>query len=390
MTALAIAAIAIGVLLGATLLHTRRRLVEVEADLAAERSQLRGAVDAERRARDELVRALDAVPEAIVVVDASGQHRHANEAAEALQGARHADALVAAAVEELLAEALAGERGRRELDLYGPPRRYLVVTATPLFDGDELDGALVRVGDETERTRVDAMRRDFVANVSHELKTPVGALSLLAEAIEDEDDPEVVARLQGRFIDEVERLARTIEDLLELSRIEGEAQLELESLDVAAVVADAVARVEQIAAQRKARVRTVVPEGMRMEGDRRQLASAIANLLDNGLKYSDPGSDVEVLCHADGDTAVIVVRDHGIGIPAREVERIFERFYRVDHARSRQTGGTGLGLSIVRHVVANHGGALDVESVLGEGTTFTLRFPGVLEPGVIPPYEVAS
>ncbi|MCB1258959.1 MAG: PAS domain-containing protein, partial [Acidimicrobiales bacterium] len=313
---------AVAVVLAVALVLTRRRLAEADHALLAERRRIEGAVAAERHAHDELARALDAIPEAVVIVDAAGEQRYANAAAGVLASARHGDALVAAAVQELVGEALAGERGQRHLDLYGPPRRHLVVTATPLFAGDVLDGALVRVGDETERQRVDLMRRDFVANVSHELKTPVGALSLLSEAIEDEDDPDVVARLQARFVDEIDRLARTIEDLLELSRIEGEAVLELEPVDVAAVVADAVARVEQAAEQRNSHVQVRVPLGMQIEADRRQLASAIANLLDNALKYSDPGSVVDVRALVEDDHAVIAVRDHGIGIPGKDLERV--------------------------------------------------------------------
>jgi two-component system sensor histidine kinase SenX3 len=220
------------------------------------------------------------------------------------------------------------------------------------------------------------MRTDFVANISHELKTPVGALALLAEALIGEDESEVVTRLAEKMVSEAHRMGRTIEDLLELSRIELGESPHREVVSVGLVAAEAVERVRHLADQREIAIDIVEPSRrLNAIGDRRQLVSAVANLVENGVKYSDPGCPVEVSAHTDGTWVDIVVRDHGIGIPARDLDRIFERFYRVDRARSRETGGTGLGLAIVRHVATNHGGSVSVNSQEGAGSTFTLRIP---------------
>lgn len=325
--------------------------------------------------RDRLGRALDGIPEGVVITDESGAVVFRNRAALTFASARHADALVEAAVAQLSAEAVQGSAGRRTLDLFGPPRRTLVISATPLTSPLGI-GALAIIDDVSERRRLEAVRRDFVANISHELKTPVGALGLLAETLVAEDDPEVSRRLAGRIQTEAFRVGRTIEDLLELSRIESGEMPHRDRVAVQRIVAEAVERIRPAAEH--AGIEIVihdVPRRLAVFGDRRQLVSALYNLLDNAVKYSDAGSTVEVEARTDGTTVDLSVRDHGIGIPARDLERVFERFYRVDQARSRQTGGTGLGLAIVRHVVQNHEGTVHVESRLGEGSTFTLRLP---------------
>jgi two-component system sensor histidine kinase SenX3 len=244
-------------------------------------------------------------------------------------------------------------------------------------------GAMVIVEDITERSRLDAVRTDFVANISHELKTPVGAIAVLAEALAGEDDPAIVQRFVGKMVDEAHRVARTIDDLLELSRIElgGEAVRDVVRADV--VLEDALERSRPLAERRSITLQLGdVSEYITMLGDRRQLVSAIANLVENGVKYSEPSTVVVVSAHTDGQWVELRVADHGIGIPSRDLDRIFERFYRVDRARSRETGGTGLGLAIVRHVATNHGGTVDVVSTEGEGSTFTLRIPA--GPGPMP------
>jgi two-component system sensor histidine kinase SenX3 len=220
------------------------------------------------------------------------------------------------------------------------------------------------------------MRRDFVANISHELKTPVGALSLLAETISSETDASVIRRLAERMQDESMRVGRTIDDLLELSRIEAEEAPRREPVPVHLAVAEAADRVAPAAEQREISIAVAEPpHRLTVLGDRRQLVSAVYNLLDNAVKYSDAGSTVEVVTVTNGAWVELAVRDHGDGIPVRDLERIFERFYRVDRARSRETGGTGLGLAIVRHVANNHKGEVRVTSREGEGSTFTLRLP---------------
>jgi two-component system sensor histidine kinase SenX3 len=227
--------------------------------------------------------------------------------------------------------------------------------------------------------RVESVRRDFVANVSHELKTPIGALEVLAETLVGEDDPAITRPLAERIVKEAERLARIVDDLLSLSLIETQEAPPREPVPLEVLVDDAVDQLRPAAAA--AGINLQVHPGVTgalVSCDRRQMVSAIANLIDNAVKYSEQGSPVTVSTALLGDVAEVSVRDAGIGIPSRDLERIFERFYRVDQARSRDTGGTGLGLSIVRHVARVHGGDVTVESVEGQGSTF--RFVVPLEP----------
>jgi two-component system sensor histidine kinase SenX3 len=341
---------------------------------AVDRSVLRGGDAAVAEAR--LSRALEAIPQGVLICDDQGDVAYRNSAAAAFAGARHGDALVLAAIGELIQRALAGTAERRTLELFGPPRRTLVLSAAPLDDGHRTAGALVVVDDISERRRLEAVRRDFVTNISHELKTPVGALALLAETLLAEEDPLVTRRMAERMLTEAFRVGRTIDDLLELSRIEAEEAPVREPVPVHLLVADAVERIRPSADLGGIPIETTEPDSrVTILGDRRQLVSAMYNLLENAVKYSDPGSAVEVRAMRVGEKVEIVVRDHGIGIPTRDLERIFERFYRVDRARSRETGGTGLGLAIVRHVASNHHGEVRVRSREGEGSEFVLSLP---------------
>jgi two-component system sensor histidine kinase SenX3 len=337
------------------------------------------------RAQRRMEHALSSMTQGAVICDDRGDVVLRNSFAQSFVDARHGDALVGAAIDELLDEARTGVAADREVDLFGPPRRTLFVHAAPLYEGDDLLGAIATVDDITEQQRIDAIRRDFVANISHELKTPVGALALLAETLSDEEDSGVVRRLAGRMRDESFRVSRVIDDLLALSHIEGEGVQSLERVRLSAVVSEAVDRIRPAAELQDVRidVADVSPE-LEMLGDRRQLTSALFNLLENAVKYSDCGSVVEVRAAGDGNEAALVVQDHGIGIPAKDLQRIFERFYRVDQARSRQTGGTGLGLAIVRHVARNHGGDVTVSSREGEGSTFMLVLPTGLDATTTP------
>jgi len=324
-----------------------------------------------------LTEALEAVPLGVVVADHDGRVVFRNEAADDVLGTRASDALVSRALGELLAAAGSGERVSRPLDLYGPPRRTLSLAAVPLAGG----AAAVVVEDVSERRRLDAVRRDFVANVSHELKTPVAAVGLLAETLVGEDDVVTVQRLAERIQDEAFRVAKIIDDLLDLSRLEAEEAVRHEPVRVCEFVAEAVAQIEPAASLRSVGLALAdMPRTWSVHGDRRQLVSAVANLLENAVKYSDDGSSVEVGARIDGAVVEVTVRDRGIGIPSRDLGRIFERFYRVDRGRGRDTGGTGLGLSIVRHVASNHGGEVLVDSVEGEGSTFTFRVPAAPGP----------
>ena len=326
--------------------------------------------------RESLAGALAAFEDGVVVVDATGTEVMRNAAAERFRGARHADVLVEDAVRALLEPALRGERAERELQLFGPPREVLQVRAGPLYRGDRIIGAAAFVRDVSELRRVESVRRDFVANVSHELKTPIGALALLAETMAAGDDSPVNTQLADRVQHEAGRLGRIVDDLLDLSLIEAQEAPTREPVPVHVVLHEAAERVRG-AADAVGIPLTVPPVAtdLVVTGDRSQLVSAVTNLLDNAVKYSEPGQPVEVDAVGVDGSVCISVRDHGIGIPSRDLERIFERFYRVDRARSRATGGTGLGLSIVRHVAQAHGGDVTVESTEGEGSTFRLRVP---------------
>jgi two-component system, OmpR family, sensor histidine kinase SenX3 len=334
------------------------------------------ARDEVRRAEARLSWALGAIGHGVVIFDERGEVVYRNDPAASFLAARHSDALVEEAITALADDALRGRVATRELELFGPPRRMLNVRAVPLEDPARPSGALVVVEDTSERRRLENVRRDFVANISHELKTPVGALALLAETMLDEDDVTVTRRLAARLASEAFRVGRTIDDLLELSRLEVASGLPNDSVAIASVLDEAVDRVGPAAEQRSIEIEVEdAPRQLAVTGERRQLVSAVTNLVDNAVKYSEKGSTVEVRARTDGTWVDVVVRDHGIGIPSRDLERIFERFYRVDRARSRETGGTGLGLAIVRHVASNHRGEVRVESREGSGSTFTLRLP---------------
>jgi two-component system sensor histidine kinase SenX3 len=339
------------------------------------------AAAVERRARasrgeNRLSWALGAIANGVVIFDERGDIVYRNDPAASFLAARHSDALVEEAITTMAADALRGRAGERELELFGPPRRTLSVRAVPLERATRPSGVLVVVEDTSERRRLENVRRDFVANISHELKTPVGALALLAETLLDESDPDVTRRLAERLAAEAFRVGNTIDDLLELSRLEVATGLATDEVGVAGFVIDATDRVRPAAEQRGIEIRVEAPPArLTVVGDRRQLVSAVTNLLDNAVKYSEPGSTIEARARTDGTWVDVTVRDHGIGIPRRDLERIFERFYRVDRARSRETGGTGLGLAIVRHVASNHRGEVRVQSREGVGSTFTLRLP---------------
>ncbi|HVX55129.1 sensor histidine kinase [Nocardioides sp.] len=255
----------------------------------------------------------------------------------------------------------------------GVPARHVTARVAPL--GSRLVLALVE--DRTRERRVEAVRRDFVANVSHELKTPVGAIRVLADAVSDAaEDPEAVRRFAGRMLTESERLTQLVQQIIELSRLQGDEPLEAPvAVDVDKVIATAVDTSAIDADEKHITVISGGTKGLQVFGNEEQVLAAVANLVSNAVAYSDPGSSVSVSTRADQGAVEISVVDQGIGIPQEEIDRIFERFYRVDPARHRSTGGTGLGLSIVKHVAATHGGEVRVWSVEGQGSTFTLTLP---------------
>jgi two-component system sensor histidine kinase SenX3 len=509
----------------------------VETSLAYLEQVTGGAAQAVTESSSDAIRlrrSLDTLTQGVVLCDENGTVIYRNGRANALMVSRHGDALAAQAVTEVLEDAWHEGFSERTLDLYGPPRRTLQVRARQIDDGRRPLGVIALIEDVSERRRLEEIRRDFVANVSHELKTPMGALGLLAETLVAEPDPEVASRLAGRIHNEAFRVSRIIDDLLDLSRIESEEAPPREPVLVNLVMADAIERVRASADQRGIEIVLHEPSPpVAVMGDRRQLVSAMHALLENAITYSyenskvvvtgavhratldlstqgvgvlvgesegpaaprgpqttseepahrgesgdappgelglgttaeqaplwashdaptgevpvvvsesSEGSDAPATVPADGESAApkftpeildqyshqedaallgapatgttapaaanpldgdngsgsgsvtvesatagsaawriderdsvrLSVQDHGVGIPARDLDRIFERFYRVDHGRSRDTGGTGLGLSIVRHVANNHQGWVDVESREGEGSTFTLVLP---------------
>ncbi len=371
-----------------------------------------GPSDSEGIERPDIERALADLRLGVVLVDADHQEVYRNNRAKEYATGRHGDALVEAALQRVIGAALVGLSLEESVEVYGPPARSFLVQASPASTADRPTGAVGVIEDVTEARHTLRVRSDFVANVSHELRTPVGAMSVLAETIADADDPDVVDRLSKRMQREATRLTDTIDDLLALSRLESGPITDPETVDLMAVAGLAIERCSEAAAQRQ--VEITIDETSTgptlVEGDQGQLGSAVVNLVDNAVKYSDPAGTVEVrIGRVSGPAASVgaggpesysagigphrpapdregrwrnepmvaelSVFDDGIGIPERDLERIFERFYRVDSGRSRDTGGTGLGLSIVRHAVLNHRGTVDVDSLEGQGTAFTLRLP---------------
>jgi two-component system, OmpR family, sensor histidine kinase SenX3 len=326
---------------------------------------------------------LGVLSSAAVVIDNNDRVLQASEAARTF-GLVNGDELV---VGELLALVRQVRRdgeireGVIEIstgDYSGRPTSFAVRVA-PL--GAAVGGGglvLLLAEDQTERRRVEEVRRDFVANISHELKTPVGALALLAETVEDAaDDPEAVRRFAGRMRQEAARLTSLVQDLITLSRIQAAEPIpDPVRADLDAVVAEALDRCRMKASARGIELAATGTRHLSVLGDEDLLVTALRNLLDNAVAYSPEKTRVVVTTKMSGKHIVeLSVADQGIGIPERDLERIFERFYRVDPARSRVTGGTGLGLAIVKHVTAAHGGNVTVTSKVGAGSTFTLRLP---------------
>jgi two-component system sensor histidine kinase SenX3 len=330
---------------------------------------------------------LELLPTAAVLLDREDTVRLANTAAMQMGVVRDGSLDVPALVTLVRAARRTGVAQTEEIVLGANefPRRTVTVgaRAEPLSAGEV---ALV-VDDLTESKRVESVRRDFVANVGHEIKTPVGALQLLAEAALDaHDDPEAVQRFVGRMQREAQRLSRLVQELLDLSRLQGGEPLPAANeVLVDAVIDEAIDRA-RLAAEVKGI--TIVRGGdpnLVVYGDETQLATAVGNLLDNAVAYSGDRTRVAIGVHRRADVIEIAVTDQGIGIADDEQERIFERFYRVDPARSRETGGTGLGLAIVKHTIGNHGGEVGVWSRPGAGSTFTIRLPAARRRGDVSP-----
>ena len=250
----------------------------------------------------------------------------------------------------------------------------LLVRVTPMGS----DGLIaILIFDDSEFARLNSMRRDFVANISHELKTPIGALSILAEAVQEAaDDPTAIKKFASRMQIEAVRLSELVQEVINLSRLQDDDPLKsAEVLDVSVIARAAIDECRLSADKRKIEIVIADATSCFVLGDQSQLHMAISNQIQNAINYSPESTRVGVAVTCTDDLVEFTVTDQGVGIPDKELERIFERFYRVDPARSRETGGTGLGLSIVKHVASNHGGDISVWSLEGQGSTFTLRLP---------------
>ena len=344
--------------------------------VARRRLQAASSVDGQApivvlRSNELLSLAFDALPSGVVIAEADATILYKNAAAKAISGVRHVDVLVEEAVVALIKTTMNSEAQQRRFETSGSASRSFDLRTKHLSDGR----IVATVEDVTEQARVDTVRTDFVANLSHELKTPIGGIAALADTMIGETDPQVIERLSSRIVDESYRLSHIVDDLLDLSRIEFGGADDWEPVLVADVVNEVVARMHHEAMRAGVVVEAKNVAGTRVLGDRMQLVSALENLVSNAVKYSGDGKIVLVEVQATSEFVSIAVIDQGIGIGAKDHQRIFERFYRVDRARSRSTGGSGLGLSIVRHVVSNHGGTVSVVSEEGRGSTFTMVLP---------------
>ncbi|EOM77222.1 two-component sensor histidine kinase [Rhodococcus rhodnii] len=325
-----------------------------------------------------LAQVVDRSEVAIAVVDRFEDVVLSNPRAEELGVVRHRvlDDRVWNAVQRVFATGEPCEIDLSSRALRGRPAVSVRVGARKLGDAQDRFVMLL-AQDDSEAVRMEATRRDFVANVSHELKTPVGAMALLAEALlETADDPEAVVHFGERLHTESLRLGRMVTELIALSRLQGAEKLpDLGPVAVDEVVEQALARTRLSAEASGITVATDGPSGTSVLGDRDLLVTAVTNLVQNAIAYSPEGSPVSVSRTLRDGTVCISVTDRGVGIAKEDQERVFERFFRVDKARSRATGGTGLGLAIVKHVAANHNGSIELWSRPGTGSTFTLQLP---------------
>ena len=354
-------------------------------ELSAITTRLRNRLDELTEERDRAGQILDALDDGVLLLDGAGRLLLANPAARSwfglpddlrpglpakrVLGLPQVTALAAQA-----AEARASVVGN--LTLVFPQARTLAMRAFPLVDRGPTGRIVVTLIDITQRRRLEVLRRDFVANASHELKTPVAAVRALAETMLTAllEDPEAARRFAERIGREAERLDVLVRDLLDLSRVE-RGTLDIEPVDLVGLAKEVAGGYTDLAEERRLRLSTELQPQLSLRGDRAQLGLLLSNLVDNALRHTSAKGAVCVRLHATESRAIIEVADTGEGIPAGELSRVFERFYRVDKARARQTGGTGLGLAIVRHVAEGHGGTVRVDSELGRGSTFTVSLP---------------
>ena len=369
-------AAAIGAVAGSAAVRarSRKRVSRMEAEILEARGSLQAterSSSEERLVRDTI---LDSMEEGVLLLDPTGRRVFANAALARHLGTtpESVDALLPLDLQRVAKQAATSRSTTRTEADTGAPARWLRATAIPVDDGS----VLLVVRDVTEARRLDAVRRDFVANASHELKTPAASIRAAAETLRHGalDDPPAARRFTEQLEREAMRLSRIVSDLLDLSRLESGSDLaERVRLDI--VAADELERLEEMAQEAGLAIELHTQGVPSVAGSGRDLALLVRNLIDNAVRYTPSGGRVDVSVSAEDGQVVLQVADTGMGIPQRDLSRVFERFYRVDRARSRETGGTGLGLAIVRHVAENHGGEVTVQSELSAGSTFVVRLP---------------
>lgn len=366
--------ILLGALLGATTIYF----------LVKQKSKPQHQNSTSNSSNNLILKLIQSLPDIVVWVDGDNKIKYASEVALSLNIARE-DKIQIDALETLISMArkideplMKKVKAKRPL---GIAKLNLDIWVMRLERGE----VLLWAQNNSVVSRVETMRRDFVANISHELKTPVGALSLLAEAIEESGkDSESIQKFAKRIGPETKRLTNVIRDIIDLSQVQSDDPLaSANAVEVDRVINDAVDAVQLLADLNSVEIIQVNEPDVKIVGDEYQLVMAIRNLLTNAITFSPVNSRITVGAKLKDGVVEITVSDQGIGISLENQSRIFERFYRVDPARSRSTGGTGLGLAIVKHVCENHGGEVSVWSVQGQGSTFTMKFPQMEEESII-------
>ncbi|MFA6028920.1 MAG: ATP-binding protein [Elusimicrobiota bacterium] len=360
------------------------RLAEVLHELALKSS---GALQALGEEKSRLQATLAHMAEGVAVVDAEGRLREVNPAMEALFGLEAARARGVPLIEvlrhgelkTLLDRAAAGTAPvSGELTVFTPEERVFEAHATPILENGRPHGTVLVLHDITRLRRLEEMRRDFVANVSHELRTPLASIKGFAETLRRGalEDAEHRLEFVGTIETQADRLTRLVDDLLELASVEsGRRPLRLERVELGTFARDVAASLAPLAEKRRVRVEVAADAGLAVKADPSALRLLLQNLLDNAIKYNREGGEVRVSASREGASVDLCVSDTGLGIPAADLPRVFERFYRVDKARSRELGGTGLGLAIVKHLAEAHGGRVRAESVEGSGSSFHAVLP---------------
>ena len=334
--------------------------------------------------RQQLIAALDSLNYGIAIYGQDDQLIHTNPYASSFLSGVHSGALIADAIDELFQTRDGQEVIDQELDVFdnshpssvthSRKKTFYIILRELSIEGNQI-GSVVTIEDISEQERLESVRRDFISNISHELKTPIGAIALLTETLLGEPDTDLVQKFAPNILQETERLSETIDDLLSLSRIEHGSTDSFNQIDLLKCIEQAIDRVNTFAKQNEVTVLTSFPPApAHLFGDELQLTSAFYNILENSVKYKRINQgNVHLTVQQLDDFIEVEISDNGIGIPTKDLDRVFERFYCVD--RSHSGSGVGLGLAIVRHVIVNHEGVIRIESTEGVGTTFFIQFP---------------